>query len=106
MTTISYKTKEKPTVQKAICKALEWVGERQTSYAELAGIAHCTSSDARYAILDLIDKGHVIRIQTKGYAGATRGNRYMYQLTESGIKYMNEPVDLPPKINYPEGVFV
>lgn len=105
MTTISYKTKEKPAVQKAICKAIDWVGEQQVSYAALAKIAQCTSSDARYAILDLIDKGHVIRTQTKGYAGATRGFRYMYKLTDSGKIFMNEPVATPPEIVYPEGVF-
>ena len=105
MTVISYKTKEKPAVQKAICKAIDWVGERQTSYAELARIAHCTSSDARYAVLDLIDKEHIIRIQTKGYAGATRGFRYAYKLTESGKAFMDEPVKEPPKIEYPNGIF-
>ena len=98
MTVISYKTKEKPAVQKAICKAIEWVGVQQTSYAELARIAHCTSSDARYAILDLIDKGHIKRIQTKGYAGATRGFRYAYELTDSGKEYMQIPEPEQPMI--------
>lgn len=105
MTTISYKTKEKPAVQKAICKAIEWVGVRQTSYAELSNIARCTTSDSRYAVLDLLDKGYIERIQTKGYANATRGFRYAYKLTESGIKFMNEPLPEPPKIDMPEGVF-
>lgn len=99
MTTISYKTKQKPAVQKAVCKAIEWVGPQQTSYAELARIAHCTSSDCRYAILDLLDKGHIIRIKTKGYAGATRGNRYAYELTESGKEYMQIPEKKPPEID-------
>ncbi len=99
MTVISYKTKQKPAVQKAVCHAIEWVGPKQTSYAELARIAHCSSSDCRYAILDLLDKGHIIRTKTKGYAGATRGNRYMYELTESGKEYMQIPEKQPPKID-------
>lgn len=98
MTVISYTTKQKPSVQKAVCHAIDWVGAKQTSYAELAKIAHCTSSDCRYAILDLIDKGHIIRIKTKGYAGATRGNRYMYELTESGRTFMKVPEPTPPHI--------
>ena len=98
MATISYTTKQKPAVQKAVCHAIEWVGPKQTSYAELARIAHCTSSDCRYAILDLIESGHIIRTKTKGYAGATRGNRYMYKLTESGKKFMQVPEPEPPHI--------
>ena len=99
MTVISYKTKEKPAVQKAICQAIDWTGVKQVSYAELARLAHCTQSDARYAVLDLIDKGHINRIQTKGYAGATRGFRYAYELTDSGREYMQIPEPEPPKIS-------
>lgn len=98
MAVISYTTKQKPAVQKAVCHAIEWVGPQQTSYAELARIAHCTSSDCRYAILDLLEKGHIIRIKTKGYAGASRGNRYAYELTESGKEFMKIPEKEPPKI--------
>ena len=98
MTVINYKTKEKPAVQKAVCKALEWIGERQTSYAEIAKIAKCTSSDCRYAILDLLDKGFIERIQVKGFKGATRGNRYAYKLKDSGREYMVVPEPVPPKI--------
>ena len=47
----------------------------------------------------MLDKGHIIRTKTKGYAGATRGNRYMYELTESGKKYMQIPEKQPPKID-------
>ena len=98
MATVVYKTKQKPAVQKAVCQAIEFVGPAQTSYAELAGLAHCTASDCRYAILDLLEKGHVIRIKTKGYAGASRGNRYAYELTDSGKEYMKLPVEKPPHI--------
>ena len=99
MTVISYTTKQKPAVQKAVCKAIDWVGPKQTSYAELARIAHCSASDCRYAILDLLDKGHIKRIKTKGYAGASRGNRYAYELTESGKEYMKVPEPEPPYIS-------
>ncbi len=99
MATIQYTTKEKPSVQKAVCAAIEWVGPRQTSYAELAKIAHVSSSDCRYAILDLIEKGHLIRTQTKGYKGASRGNRYMYELTDSGKQYMQQPEPEAPYID-------
>lgn len=98
MAVISYTTKQKPAVQKAVCHAIEWVGPQQTSYAELARIAHCTSSDCRYAILDLLEKGHITRIKTKGYAGASRGNRYAYELTESGKEFMKVPEPEPPHI--------
>lgn len=99
MAIINYKTKEKPLVQKAVCAAIDWIGQRQTSYAEIAKLAHVGQSDCRYAILDLLEKGHIIRTQTKGYKGATRGNRYMYALTESGRAYMQEPEPKQPEIN-------
>ena len=99
MAFIQYTTKEKPSVQKAVCKAIEWIGPRQTSYAEIAKLAHASASDCRYAILDLLEKGHLIRTQTKGYKGATRGNRYMYELTESGKSFMEVPEPKKPYIH-------
>lgn len=95
MANISYKTTEKPAIQKAICKAIDWVGSRQTSYSELARMAKCMTSDSRYAVLDLLEKGYITRQRTKGYAGATRGYRYAYTVTEAGKKWMDEP--LPEK---------
>ena len=98
MATINYKTTEKPKVQKAVCKAIDWMGPRQTSYSELARQTRCSSSDCRYAILDLLEKGYINRIQTKGYANATRGFRYAYNLTEEGRKWMEQPlVEEKPK---------
>ena len=99
MAMIVYKTKEKPAVQKAVCQAIDYVGLQQTSYAELAKLAHVSSSDCRYAILDLLEKGHIERIKTKGYKGASRGNRYAYTVTETGKTFMNTPVPQPPKID-------
>lgn len=101
MATISYKTTEKPSVQKAVCKAITWIGLRQTSYAELAREAKCTSSDARYAILDLLEKGFIRRHQTKGYAGATRGFRYAYEVTPEGEAWLEKPIVEEPVVEEP-----
>ena len=108
MANIVYKTTEKPAVQRAILKAISWIGVRQTSYSELAREAKCQSSDARYAILDLLEKGYVERIQTKGYANATRGFRYAYKVTESGEKWLETPMPKEPPKEEPivPGLFV
>ena len=106
MANITYKTTEKPAIQRAICKALEWIGVRQTSYSELAREAKCTSSDARYAVLDLIEKGYILRHQTKGYAGATRGFRYAYEVTDKGREWLEQPVKQEaPKEDIVRGLF-
>lgn len=105
MANIHYKTTEKPAVQRAVLQAIDWIGVRQTSYSEIARQANCTQSDCRYAILDLLEKDMIIRHQTKGYAGATRGYRYAYELTEKGQKAMQEPEPEEPKSNIPAGLF-
>lgn len=108
MANINYKTTEKPAVQKAVCKAISWIGVRQTSYAEVAREAKCTASDCRYAILDLIEKGYLIRNRVKGYGGTARGYRYSYQVTEAGEKWLEEPLLPEPKLEEPSipGLFV
>lgn len=105
MANITYKTTEKPAIQKAVCKAIDWIGVRQTSYAEVARVAKCMSSDCRYAIMDLIEKGYLIRHQTKGYANATRGFRYSYEVTEAGKAWMNQPIKEEPKKPSVPGLF-
>lgn len=108
MANIVYKTTEKPKVQRAVCKAIMWIGVRQTSYAELAREAGCTSSDCRYAVLDLLEKGYIKRIQTKGFAGATRGFRYAYEVTKEGEEWLNKPVkkEEPKEPQIVPGLFV
>ena len=92
MASINYKTTEKPAIQRGVIKALNWIGVRQTSYSEIAKDIGCTSSDARYAVLDLLEKGYIVRHQTKGYAGATRGFRYAYEVTKEGQEWFEKPV--------------
>lgn len=105
MATINYKTTEKPAVQKAVCKALSWIGLRQTSYSEIAREAKCSSSDCRYAILDLMEKGYVIRHKIKGYGGTARGNRYAYEVTKAGEEWMEIPLPQKPKELQVPGLF-
>lgn len=97
MATVTYKTTQKPEVQKRVLKALTWIGPRMTSYAEIAGDAECTSSDCRYALLDLIEKGFVARTKVKGYEGTARGNRYTYTVTEEGKEWMDKPLSKTEK---------
>ena len=97
MAVIEYKTKEKPDVQKKVCKAIAWIGVRQTSYAEIAREAHVNSSDCRYAVLDLLEKGYLIRHKIKGYGNTPRGNRYAYEVTKEGEAWADIPLPEKPK---------
>lgn len=105
MAIIEYTTKQKPDVQKKVIKAIAWIGVRQTSYSEIAREAHVNSSDCRYAILDLIQKGFLIRHQVKGYGNTPRGNRYAYEVTKEGEKWAEEPLPEKPKELQVPGLF-
>lgn len=105
MAIIEYKTKQKPDVQKKVLKALAWIGVRQTSYSEVAREAHVNPSDCRYAILDLLQKGYILRHQVKGYGNTPRGNRYAYEVTKEGVAWSEKPLLEKPKELQVPGLF-